>query len=72
MMNKMAAKSFNLRARIAKLWRFKARKLEKDEDDRLAIFKPGLRRTVFFGCGEEWYHFQQQLVVSKMIFKLFS
>jgi len=22
----------------------------------------------FFGYGEEWYHFQQQLMVSKMIF----
>ena len=40
--------SFNLRARIAKLWRFKARKLEKDEkDDSLAIFKPGLWWTGF-------------------------
>ena len=37
--------SFNLQARIAELWRFKAQKLEKD--DRLAIFKPGLWRTGF-------------------------
>ena len=37
------SQSFNLRARIAESWRFKARKLEKDEEeDRLAIFKPGL------------------------------
>ena len=64
--------SFNLRARIAELWRFKSQKLEKDEEDnRLAIFKPGLWQTGFFGCGEEWYHFQQQLMVSKTIFKLF-
>ena len=48
-------------------------KTEKDEeDDRLAIFKPGLWQTGFFGCGEEWYHFQQQLMVSKTIFKLLS
>ena len=41
-------------------------KLEKyKEDDRFAIFKPGLWRTGFFGCGEEWYHFWQQLMVSK-------
>ena len=34
--------SFNLQARIAELWRFKVRKLEKnEEDDRPAIFKPG-------------------------------
>ena len=26
----------------------------------------------FFGCGEEWYHFQQELMVSKKIIKLFS
>ena len=33
--------SFNMRARIAELWRFKAQKVNKiKEDDRLAIFKP--------------------------------
>ena len=26
----------------------------------------------FFGCGEECYHFQQELLVSKAILKLFS
>ena len=31
-----------------------------------------LWRTGFFGCGEEWYHFQQKLMVSKMILKLFN
>ena len=47
------------------------RKLEKDEEDnRLAIFKPGLWRTGFFGCSEEWYNLQQQLMVCKTIFKL--
>ena len=47
-----------------------ARKLEKDEEhDRLAIFKPA---NGFFGCGEEWYHFKQQLMVSETIFKLLS
>ena len=45
----------------------KSEKLQKE--DHLAIFKPGLG---FFGCGEEWYHFQQELMVSKMIVKLFS
>ena len=25
------------------------------EEDRLAIFKPGLWQTGFFGCSEEWY-----------------
>ena len=35
--------SFNLRARIAELWGFKAQKLEKlQQEDRLAVFKPGL------------------------------
>jgi len=57
--------SFNLLARITELWQFKARKLEKDEEDnRLAIFKPGLWRTGFFRCGKEWYHFQQQLILN--------
>ena len=42
------------------------------EEDRLAIFKPDLWQTGFFGCGEEWYHCQQELMVSKMIVKLFS
>ena len=45
---------------------------EKQEEDRLAIFKPGLRQTGFFGCGKEWHHFQQELMVSKMIVKLIS
>ena len=48
----------------------KSEKLQ--EKDRLAIFKPGLWRTGFFGCGKEWYHFQQELMVSKMIVNLFS
>ena len=26
----------------------------------------------FSGCSEEWYHFQQELMVSKTIVKLFS
>ena len=54
--------------------RVKGLKLERwkklQEEDRLAIFKPGLWRTGFFGCGKEWYHFQQELMVSKMIIKL--
>ena len=28
-------------------------------------------KTGFFGTGKEWYHFQQQLMVSKTIVKLF-
>ena len=36
-------------ARIAELWRCKARKVKKlQEEDRLAIFKPGLWGTGFF------------------------
>ena len=46
--------------------------LKTEEDNCLAIFKPGLWRTGFFRYGEEWYHFQQQLMVSKTIFKLLS
>ena len=42
------------------------------EKDHLAIFKPGLWRTGFFGCGKEWYHFQQELMVSKMIVNLLA
>ena len=42
-------------------------KFETHEEDRLAIFKPGLWRMGFLGCNEEWYHFQQELMVSKMI-----
>ena len=51
---------------------FKVQKVKKiQEEDCLAIFKPGLCQTGFFGCSEEWYHFQQELMVSKMIVKLF-
>ena len=33
---------------------FKARKVEKlQEEDHLAIFKPGLWQTGFFGCSKE-------------------
>ena len=42
------SQSLNPRARIAKLWRFKALKVEKfDEEDLLAIFKPGLWQMDF-------------------------
>ena len=37
--------------------------------NRLAIFKPGLWQTDFFGCSEGQY---QQIMMSKTIFKLFS
>ena len=60
---------FKIGARITELWRFKALKVKKlQEEDRLTIFKPA---NGFFKCGEEWYHFQQELTVSKMIVKLF-
>ena len=37
------------------------------------IVKLSLRqRTGFFGCGKEWYHFQQELMVSKTTVKPFS
>ena len=64
--------TFKLQARIAELWRFKVRKVKKLQEDRLAIFESGLWQKGFFGCGVEWYHFQQELMVSKMIVKLFS
>ena len=69
----MAARFLKIGARIVESWRFKAQKVEKLlEEDHLAIFKPGLWQTGFFGCGEEWYHFQLEPMVSKMIIKLFS
>ena len=46
--------SFNLRARIAELWRSEALKVQAlEKDDRLAIFKPGLWQTDIFGCNKE-------------------
>ena len=67
MTNEMAARvlTYNLRLPI-----YGDLKLEKD--DRLAIFKPGILQIDCFGCGKKWYHFQQQLMVSKTIVKLFS
>ena len=48
-------------------------KLKKlQEEDYLAIFKPCLWQTGFFRCGKEWYHIQQELMVSKMIVKLLA
>ena len=50
--------SFFLQARIAELWRFKAREVKNsDKEDDLSFFKPGLWQTSSFGCVEEWYHF---------------
>ena len=52
------SQTFKIGARIAELWQFKARKVEKlQEEDRFAFFKLGLRQTGFFGCSEEWYYF---------------
>ena len=48
----------------------KSEKLQ--DEDCSAIFKPDLWRMGFFGCGEEWYHCQQELLVSKIIVYLFS
>ena len=39
MTNKIDSQNFKIRARIAKLWQFKVKKLE---EDCLAIFKPDL------------------------------
>ena len=47
----------------------KSEKLQ--EEDRLAIFKPDLWWMGFFGCGKEWYHCQQKLMVSKVVVKRF-
>ena len=66
------SQTFKIGARITKLWQFKAWKMKKlQQEDRLAIFNPGLWLTGFFRCGEECYHFQQELTVSKMMIKLF-
>ena len=55
------------------LRRFKAQQVKKlQEENRLAIFKPVLCRTSFFRCSKEWYHFQKELMVSKMIVYIFS
>ena len=68
MMRKMAARLLSYEL----VWRFKVQKVKKiQEEDCLAIFKPGLWQTGFFGCGKGWYHFQQELMVNKMIVKLF-
>ena len=66
----MAARVLKIGARIVDLWRFKARKVKKLQEDHLAIFKPGLRQTGLFRCGKEWYHLQQELMVSNMIIKI--
>ena len=63
-----SSQSFSLGARIVQLGQFKAQKVEKlHEEDHLANFKPDLWQTGFFECSKEWYHYQKQLVVSKMI-----
>ena len=48
--------SFKIRARIPKLWRFKAPKRKKFlKENCLAILKPGLWQAGFSRCSEKWY-----------------
>ena len=62
---------FKIEARIAELWRFKARKVKKTSRRRLfSHLQAWFMANV--GRGEEWYHFQQELMVSKMMVKFFS
>ena len=64
----IGGQSFVLRSRIVELWLFKGHKVENNhKEDRIAFFKAGLWRLGFFGCGNKWYHFQQELMLSKMI-----
>ena len=45
--------SFKIGARIAELWRFKARKMKKlQEEDCLTIFKPGLWQMSFLDAAK--------------------
>ena len=45
--------SFKIGARFAELWQFKVQKVKKlREEDRLAIFKPGLRQTGFLDAAK--------------------
>ena len=55
---------FILQARIAE---FKSHKVESnDKENGLSFIKAGLWRMGFFECSKEWYHFQQELMVSNM------
>jgi len=53
MTNKMAARALiNLRARIAKLWQFKARKVDKiKEDDPKRVFSDAAKNGTIFSCN---------------------
>ena len=46
-------------------------KSEKTSRRSSSHFQAWFMANGFFVCGEEWYHFQQELMVSKMIVKLF-
>ena len=62
MANKMVASVLIYKLRSP---RFKAE--NKDKEDGLSLFKPGLLRTGFFRCGKECYHFKQELMVGIMV-----
>ena len=48
-------------------------KSEKTPRRRLSShFQACFMANGFFRCGDEWYHFQQELMVNKMMVKLFS
>ena len=58
MTSKMAAIVLTYKLEYLSYGNLKLEKVEKfQEEDSLAIFKPGLWQMDFFGCGEEWYHF---------------
>ena len=65
MTNKMAARdlSYELGSLSYGAWKVE----NSNKDDGLLFFKLDLWRTGFLGFGIEWYHYQQELTLSKTI-----
>ena len=71
MTNRMAARDlFYVCPGIAELWQFKGCKVENFvEKDHLSFWFMANR---FIECSKEWYHFQQELIVSEMVVQVFG
>ena len=67
MTNKMAARALFYAQGLPSYANSKGAKLKKFTKNIVYPFLSWLVAIRFFGCGKEWYHFQRELMVSKIV-----